>query len=122
MSAATAKARANVSWWSLPGSASSSSRRTPCSHVARSAARLAGAEKLLTAWAAYAGIREDPKASVSAAMLPSTSSTKSVARISASRVMSHAAPQHSARASESSRRDSPATTVSSERSSSRIFA
>ena len=36
-------------------------------------------------------------------MLLSTSATKSVALISASRVMSHAAPQHSARASESSR-------------------
>ena len=111
-----------MSWWSLPGSASSSSRRTPRSQVARSSARLAGAEKLLTAWAAYAGIREDPKASVSTAMLPSTRVTKSVALISASRVMSHAAPQHNARASESSRRANPETTVSSERSSSRILA
>ena len=42
-------------------------------------ARLAGAEKLLTACAAYAGIREEPNASVSVAMLPRTSVTKSVA-------------------------------------------
>ena len=71
--AAAANERTKVSWWSLPGSASSSSRRTPSSQVARSAARLAGAEKLLAAWAAYAGIREEPNASVSTAMLPSTS-------------------------------------------------
>ncbi len=32
--AAAAKERAKVSWWSLPGSASSSSRRRPCSQVA----------------------------------------------------------------------------------------
>ena len=47
-----------MSWWSLPGSASSSSRRRPCSQVARSAARLAGAEKLLHG---LGGVRRDPR-------------------------------------------------------------
>ena len=47
---------------------------------------------------------------------------KSVADISASRVMSHAAPQHSARASESSIVSMLVVSVSSERWSSRILA
>ncbi len=63
-----------------------------------------------------------PKASVSRPMALSTSATKSVALISASRVMSHAAPQHSARARESSSVPRPLTTVASERSSRRILA
>ena len=71
---------------------------------------------------AVAGIRLTPNASVSVPMLASTRSTKSEALISASRVMSHAAPQHSAWASESSSRDRPPTTVASDRSSRRILA
>ncbi len=72
--------------------------------------------------AAYFGSELTPKASVSEAMPESTSVTKSVADISASRVMSQAAPQHSARASESSMVSMLVTTVASERSSRRILA
>ena len=60
--------------------------------------------------------------SVSAPTPLQTSWTKSRARISASRVMSQAALQHSARASESSSSPSEDVSVASERSSSRIFA
>ena len=76
----------------------------------------------MAAVAAYPGSRLTPNASVSEAMPESTRVTKSLADISASRVMSHAAPQHSARASESSMVSMLVTSVSSERSSSRILA
>ena len=91
---------------------------SPCS-----SARLAGRGEVVDG---LGGVGRDPARTRTRrsrrAMLPSTSATKSVARISASRVMSHAAPQHSARASESSSRERPPTTVSSDRSSSRILA
>ena len=74
------------------------------------------------AMAAIEGIRVTPQASVSEPMLASTRRTQSEVAISASRVMSQAAPHTRARASESSTRDRPSITVASERSSRRILA
>ena len=83
---------------------------------------LAGAAYRVTAWAANAGNAVRPHESVSEPRLWRTSSTKSVAASSASRVMSQAALQISARVSESSQSPRLATAVASERSSRRTLA